>query len=251
MPLAVAALGLVLLTTVAGESTPTDGSTAAPEASSTEVETSSTLSEASVDEWAWIVGTWNGVAQPRRGSAAGAWREQASFEFAFDRSTDPTGLDVALDGSEQFESITLQPGQTGLVAVVTPLEGPVLHLDEVPQQRDDRWQFGGDGDPLRLSLRRLSDIRCVLLIEQASGSRFRRVAEVGYTRDGERLAASDQSGNVCIVTGGRGTMTVEHEGKTYYVCCSGCLQAFQANPEKVIADAKARDAKRKAAAAAK
>jgi YHS domain-containing protein len=38
------------------------------------------------------------------------------------------------------------------------------------------------------------------------------------------------------VTGGLGTMTVSYEGKTYYVCCSGCRDEFKADPKKYIAE---------------
>ena len=48
----------------------------------------------------------------------------------------------------------------------------------------------------------------------------------------------------CVVTGGKGTMAVSFKGQTYYVCCSGCKQAFDDDPEGVIAEYKARVAKR-------
>ncbi|MBV9126060.1 MAG: YHS domain-containing protein [Planctomycetes bacterium] len=46
----------------------------------------------------------------------------------------------------------------------------------------------------------------------------------------------------CIVTGGLGTIPVSYKGITYYVCCTGCKQAFEDNPEKILKEA----AKRKA-----
>ena len=36
----------------------------------------------------------------------------------------------------------------------------------------------------------------------------------------------------CIVSGGEASMTVSYNGKTYYVCCSGCRDEFNANPKK-------------------
>ena len=41
-----------------------------------------------------------------------------------------------------------------------------------------------------------------------------------------------------VVSGGRGTMTVTHDGTTYYVCCSGCRDEFKSDPEKYIKLAK-------------
>ena len=202
------------------------------------------LPQTDVDRFAWVVGEWNGVAQPRRGSSAGTWKESADWAFDFADGTDPTAVELAVDGGKLVETLRIEPDGESLVAVVTqPETDDAVRLPQT-ELSDKKWIFGGrDGDPLKLTFRKLSDIRLVLLVESPRGSRFTRVAEIGYTRDGERLASSDTSGNVCIVTGGRGTMQVSHDGKTYWVCCTGCQQAFAANPEKVIAAAKARAAK--------
>ena len=78
-----------------------------------------------------------------------------------------------------------------------------------------------------------------LLIEKGKSS-FRRVAEIGYTRKGKSLASNGPSGPECVVTGGAGTIRVSYKGKTYFVCCSGCQQAFNDDPEGVLADYRAR-----------
>ncbi|MBI3832649.1 MAG: YHS domain-containing protein [Planctomycetes bacterium] len=49
-----------------------------------------------------------------------------------------------------------------------------------------------------------------------------------------------------MVTGGLGTISVSYKGQSYYVCCGGCKQEFNDNPEKVLAEAKARKEKEKA-----
>ena len=85
----------------------------------------------------------------------------------------------------------------------------------------------------------------LLLIETKTASQpsFSRVAEVGYTRKGGSFASAADAGPKCIVTGGRGSMTVEHNGKTYYVCCSGCKAAFLDDPAAIIAEAAERSKK--------
>ena len=40
--------------------------------------------------------------------------------------------------------------------------------------------------------------------------------------------------NECIITGGLGMIPVSYNGKTYYVCCSGCRDEFNANPKKYV-----------------
>ena len=202
----------------------------------------SSLSEKTVAAFAPLVGEWNGVAMPRRGSAAGSWKEAANWEFAFDESAQAVAVEMVSDGGDLLESVLIkQNGDNGsLVAVVTrPMSEKALTLPLV-KSNDTSWIFGGPGDDMRLSLRKLSEIRTVLLVETAAGKRFRRAAEIGYTRDGEKLATEGATGRVCIVTGGRGTMEVQHDGQTYHVCCSGCRQAFESNPERILAAAKAR-----------
>jgi YHS domain-containing protein len=44
------------------------------------------------------------------------------------------------------------------------------------------------------------------------------------------------------VTGGLGKIQVSFGGNTYYVCCTGCRDAFNENPAKMIAEYKARKA---------
>ena len=58
-------------------------------------------------------------------------------------------------------------------------------------------------------------------------------------REGESLAAKE-SKQLCVVSGGAGTMPISFKGETFYVCCSGCRDAFNENPEKYIKEFKAK-----------
>ena len=60
----------------------------------------------------------------------------------------------------------------------------------------------------------------------------RRLAEVQLTKEGASLAGAKK--NECVITGGLGTIAVSYNGKTYYVCCSGCRDEFNANPKKYV-----------------
>ncbi|MFL5330628.1 MAG: YHS domain-containing protein [Gemmataceae bacterium] len=67
---------------------------------------------------------------------------------------------------------------------------------------------------------------------------FTKVYQVAATKEGESIASKPGStGFECIVTGGKGTIPVTYKGKTYYVCCTGCRDAFNENPEKYINEA--------------
>ncbi|MCZ2341599.1 MAG: YHS domain-containing protein [Bacteroidales bacterium] len=70
-----------------------------------------------------------------------------------------------------------------------------------------------------------------------SGTTFAKRYQVGATKKGVPFASAKQ-GPECIVSGGAGTMKVTYKGKDYFVCCSGCKDAFLDDPEKFIADAR-------------
>lgn len=67
--------------------------------------------------------------------------------------------------------------------------------------------------------------------------------KVGATKEGEAFAVGE-GGPECIVSGGKGTMAVSYQGKTYYVCCSGCRSEFNDNPAKYVAEYEAKKAKK-------
>lgn len=62
---------------------------------------------------------------------------------------------------------------------------------------------------------------------------FNKQFQVSYTKEGESFGATAKK-NECCVTGGLGTMAVSFGGATYYVCCSGCRDAFNENPAKIV-----------------
>lgn len=65
---------------------------------------------------------------------------------------------------------------------------------------------------------------------------------VASTREGVTLGPKEKK-NLCVVSGGVGTTMVSYKGETFYVCCSGCAEAFRENPEKYIAEFKAKNKK--------
>ncbi|MCI0682272.1 MAG: hypothetical protein L0Y71_09220 [Gemmataceae bacterium] len=59
--------------------------------------------------------------------------------------------------------------------------------------------------------------------------------QLAYTKEGESFGTDSNKKPECVVTGGLGTMAVSYNGVTYYVCCSGCRDAFNENPAKIVA----------------
>ena len=193
-----------------------------------------------------LVGQWRGVGQPRRGSVADSWVEQADWAWTFE-----PGLALVskhADG-KYFSALKLVPaekaGQYDVIA--TPVaagkearysatldeSGKLLATAAEPREGlPDRisFRFVADGDRL-----------LVLLERKATGERFARLAEIGYTRQGSGFGQG-KTGPECVVTGGLGTIAVMHKGQKYFVCCTGCLEYFNDNPDETIAEYQARKA---------
>ncbi len=190
-----------------------------------------------------LIGGWRGSGQVRRGSTRGAWQETGTFVWKFgggkvgveyqvkDGKHIGTGL-VSWDAARKEFTMDAVFDDGSKRAYRGKLEKKVLTLISEPDK---------DDIVSRITLRQLNEKRMLVLYEtrRASSSFYSRVGEVGYTREGTRLASSGSSGPECVVTGGAGTIKVSHEGKTYYVCCTGCRDAFNDDPVGILADYRA------------
>jgi hypothetical protein len=65
---------------------------------------------------------------------------------------------------------------------------------------------------------------------------------VACSKEGESLGGK-QEGQECPVSGGLGKIAVSYKGETFYVCCTGCRDAFNENPEKYVKEFKAKPKK--------
>jgi hypothetical protein len=187
-----------------------------------------------------LVGSWRGVAQPIRGSAKDSWIEKA--DWAWDFSQAAPALIATLPQGKHFRRLRLTAGDNDeftVVGTVASNDAELTYTGKLDgQQQLVLIGQAPDGLPRRLTFRFVaSGDRLLLLMEKrgATADTFQRLAEIGYTRSGSGFgnAAAQRE---CIVTGGLGNIEVSHQGKTYYVCCTGCRDYFNANPEQVLAD---------------
>ena len=193
-----------------------------------------------------LVGTWRGVGQPQRGSNKGSWIEGADWAWKFgDRGP---SLAVKLDGGKYFSTAELRAGEKAdeFVLLAKSADGKSEHTYRGIRDKEGGLILTADkpaeGMPARISLRLVAGgDRLLVLLEKANagGSGFARLAEVGYTRKGSGFG-SGASGPECVVTGGFGSIEVTYNGQKYYVCCTGCRDYFNENPEEVLAEYKAR-----------
>lgn len=187
-----------------------------------------------------LIGGWRGVGQVRRGSTRGAWQETGTFIWKFSGGNvgieyqvkDPkhvkTGL-ISWDPAKKHFTMNAVLADDSKQKFTGQFQKKVLTLMSESDSNGYVW---------RVSFRPLNEKRMLVTYERrkATASFYARVGEVGYTREGTRLAASDNTGPECVVTGGAGTIKVSHKGKTYYVCCSGCRDAFNDDPEAILED---------------
>ncbi len=201
------------------------------------------------------VGEWKGVGQPKRGSNQGAWTEEAQWAWRFAEGR--AELVAQLTHDKFYSLLQLQAGDKAgqLVLLATPAENgnanakPAVHFTGGPSEGALVFtaEQAGDGEPARISLRLVAGgDRMLVLYERRTGGAFARLAEVGSTRKGSSFAKNVATGPQCVVTGGLGTIAVEHQGKTYYVCCTGCRDLFKNDPEGVLAEYRERKAAERA-----
>jgi hypothetical protein len=79
--------------------------------------------------------------------------------------------------------------------------------------------------------------------KKASGNKKpTTIFEVKAKREGVDFGPGAKK-NECVVSGGLGTGAVTYKGQTYYICCSGCRDAFNENPEKYVKEFEAKKKK--------
>lgn len=94
------------------------------------------------------------------------------------------------------------------------------------------------GDEYRLTIETLADgVRMQMKFEKQEGGKgaFASMVSMAGNKEGESIAGTKKKPE-CIVTGGAATIAVTYNGKTYYVCCTGCRDAFNENPKKFVKD---------------
>ena len=192
-----------------------------------------------------FVGKWKGAGFLRRGSTKGAWREDSAWAWKF--SDGRACLEFSSPGARHLRRGQLAAAEKSgryVLNAELPDEGGNARYRGV-KNKDGKLVFElleaerkNSPAPARISINLLAaGKRLVVLYEgkNARSGRHYRLGEVGYTLSGTSISSGSGQPE-CIVTGGRGTIRVEHKGKSYTVCCKGCLEAFREDPEAVLSE---------------
>jgi hypothetical protein len=199
-----------------------------------------------------LVGSWKGSGAPegtKEERAAGLWSETTTWGWQF--LDDDAWLTVTFEKGKYFTDGELrynsEKGTYQFVLKTTDkkkqtfsgtLKEKILTLDRTDAPA---------GEEQRLVFSLLHHNRHLYRFETKAANSalgFTKIWQVGATKAGVPFAEVAK-GPECVVSGGLGTMKVTYKGKDYYVCCTGCRDAFKDNPEKWIKDYEARAKEKK------
>ena len=184
------------------------------------------------------IGGWKGSGTSERNKSE-IWKEKASWSWRFPKGKDPF-LAVEMTESKTFKSgeVRYLPKKSFYELTLTDckdkkqifegtLKKDALILERLDADTKDTQQLkiNTAGGGLRLVM--------TFSVKPDGRTLFSKQFQIAYTKEGESFGAEAKK-NECVVTGGLGTMTVSYMGQTYYVCCSGCRDAFNENPAKII-----------------
>jgi hypothetical protein len=197
-----------------------------------------------------LIGTWRATGTPegtRDEKERGFWTEKQSWEWQF--KGDDAWLRLAIDKGKHFTAGELRylpkTGRYGLTLTTTDkktleYEGTLADKRLTLERTDDKTK-----DTHRIVLALLHPNRVLYRAEVTPAGKPlpTKLYQVGATKEGEPFAV-EGGGPECVVSGGLGTIRVSYKGQTYYVCCTGCKDEFNSDPEKYIREFEAKKKKK-------
>jgi hypothetical protein len=187
-----------------------------------------------------LIGGWKGAGEPE-GSAQekqrGFWKESVSFGWKF--KGEDAWIAVSFQNSKHYKegAIRFLPEKNKYQLQMIAKDGETLTFEGQPDEKGRNFSFErlDKKETQRVTISLVGDIRFKYSYDYKPEGRrlFVKAFQVTGTREGESFGSKEKKPE-CIVSGGLGTMVVAYKGLNYYVCCSGCRDEFNANPEKYI-----------------
>lgn len=189
-----------------------------------------------------FIGMWKGEG---KGPGKVFWKEEADWGWKF-KSGD-AWIAFKVDGNKAIASGTLRynPTTKKFTLDAADADGKKLTYTGKFNSRRELMLEATDAESKdfhRLKMYTVANgARMILKDEVKKGGKglYSLAYESAVTKEGESFAGGGKK-NECIVTGGLGTIAVSYAGKTYYVCCSGCRDEFNADPKKYVAEFEAK-----------
>lgn len=183
------------------------------------------------------IGGWKGSGT--KPNDASIWKETAEWSWRF--KDKDVWLGITLPEGKHLKSaeVRFDPKKDKYVVKAKDKEGK----EQVFEGELKKGKFTIERlDPETKETQRLSfntaaqGIRYVMAYEVKPENRtlFNKQYQLSFTREGESFGVAAAKKQECVVTGGLGTSAVTYMGVTYWVCCSGCRDAFNDNPKKIV-----------------
>jgi len=188
-----------------------------------------------------MIGGWKGTAKPASNPLKG-WQESHGWAWKFEKGK-PIGLTVSLEGdktltkgaisfdesSKKYKLDGTDPSGKAIVFLGSwSTDGKTLTFDRLGANPEgkERLVFRPTSNKIRYTLN--------LDRQEPGAPQYKSVITIGLTKDGEAFAAGGGGADLpkCIMTGGAAGLSVSYMGKSYPVCCTGCRDEFNENPEK-------------------
>jgi YHS domain-containing protein len=200
----------------------------------------------------YLLGRWRGTGVPKDNPAKSfrGWNETHTWAWAF-AAGKLVGLSVTIEGGKIFTTGKLTYDRARKVYRLQATEpkpgGSVIFEGSLDRSRKqlvlerlvDPSKPQRESGKVKLTIwPNANFIRYTMTedLQEPGAFQFHRLIEVGLTREGESLAGVSAALErpKCIVTGGAATMTVSFQGQTFPICCTGCRDEFNENPEKYL-----------------
>ncbi len=186
-----------------------------------------------------FIGQWEKLEGTQKvGGKTVAWKEDMEWGWRF--KGDDAWIHIESKGGKLFDKGDLKYLPAKKKYQLTAEKGGKAETYEGPLVRGTLTLERTDAankDVHRIKLNTLGDgVRIALAYEKQDKGvgLFDKVFQVVGNKAGESLAGSGSKKPECIVTGGAASMAVSYNGETFYGCCSGCRDEFNANPKKFV-----------------
>jgi hypothetical protein len=194
-----------------------------------------------------LIGEWRGTGEPKQGTreerTRNFWQETIAWQWRFQGEKVWLQADVARGKYFTRFELTYLPATDRYSLKATTADKAVLTFEgklakrKLVLEREDA--AAKQTQRLTFDLLHFNRYLCRYDARTEGKTLFTALWQVGATKEGVEFATLPNKPE-CIVSGGLGTMTVLYKGQTYYVCCSGCRDAFNDDPEKYIKDFEAK-----------
>jgi YHS domain-containing protein len=198
-----------------------------------------------------FVGGWKGSAGKTLILPKGApfWEEQVDWGWKF--KGDTCWMVMGFKGGKFLSKAELKydADKKKFLLIGTPTKGSG-EITFTGTFSDDKLTFERTDpdtkDTQRIRINTAAEgIRLIYQVDRKAegGTLWKPEFAMQATKLGESLAKTEK-GPECVVSGGRGTSSVSYMGETFYICCSGCADAFKENPKKYVDEFKAKKKKK-------